>query len=672
MTIPIPNLDNRTFEQLLEEARKSIPNYAPGWTNHNLADPGITFIELFAWLAEIIGYRINFVSEEHYLKYLKLLGIRPLGVFPAVTDLSFETQKTIPLKKGTVFLAEKTGEMLEFELLEKITVTPFELEKIIINEMSAVLSSSTLKSSQIQKLSRGIFDRSVANTKEDLFFAPFGLETRKNSQMYLGFRFKSSENEKEDFEISITPKIPNELSFMCYLYEKDLKGPGKHGEEAEYEFENAKIKWEISVSADGEKWKEVGLEDKTRNLTKNGNLIFTELKDWVPSSIKAWSFPEKEEKYFWLCCTLLESEYEYPPRIQKIILNTAPVIQKKKVNGKILGESTGLSGRVFRLTETPVLRGSLKLEVAGKTWEECEDFDSSGPESPHFVLEVQKGEIRFGDGIRGKVPQADAEIKILEYETSRGEKGNLPQGSKWTITGENIQNLIINNFKPAIGGKAEESLKEAFEHFNKDFKIPYREVTLADFEYIARETPGLRIAQAKAISNFDPYIKTERAEAVTVVLVPFSPLDTFEIPPQPSKGFREAVARHLEKHRLLGTHIYVVSPEYVKVEVAVTLGISRGFFEEEVKDGIFHKLNIFLHPAKGGIQGKGWPVGKPVYFTEIHQLIMESEGVNFVKEIIISAQRGAKTDENGDLILDSKISTVYSGVHSVEILESSE
>lgn len=661
MTIPIPNLDNRTFEQLLEEARKSIQNYAPGWTNHNLADPGITFIELFAWLAEIIGYRINFVSEEHYLKYLKLLGIRPLGVFPAVTDLSFETHKTIPLKKGTVFLAEKTGEMIEFELLEKITVTPFELEKIIINEMSAVLSSSTLKSSQIQKLSRGIFDRSIANLKEDLFFAPFGLETRKGSEMYLGFRLKTANNEVE-----------KKLNFMCYLYEKDLKEPGKHGEEIEYGFENAKLRWEISVSNEDEKWKEVCPEDRTKNFMKNGNFIFNDLKDWVTSLINIWSPMDKEEKYFWLRCTLMESEYEYPPRIQKILLNTAPVIQKKNVKGKILGESTGLSEQVFRLTETPILRGSLKLEVAGKTWEECEDFDSSGPESPNFVLEAHKGEIRFGDGIWGKVPQVGSEIKILGYETSRGEKGNLPQGSKWTIKEENIENLIINNFKPAIGGKAEESLKEAFERFNKDFKVPYRAITSDDFEYIARETPGLRIAQVKAIPNFDPYSKTERDEAVTVVLVPFSPLDTFEIPPQPSKGFREAVVRHLEKHRLIGTHIYVVSPEYVKVEIAVTLGISRGFFEEEVKDGIFRKLNIFLHPAKGGIQGNGWPVGKPVYFAEIHQLIMKSEGVNFVKEIVISAQRGAKTDENGDLILDSKIATVYSGVHLVEILESSE
>lgn len=674
MSVPIPNLDNRTFEQLLEEARKSIPNYAPGWTNHNPADPGITLIELFAWLAEITGYRINLVTEDHRLKYLKLLGIRPRDFLPAITDLSFETEETRHLKKGTVFLAEKAGEIIEYELLEKITLTLFELDKIIIDEMSVVLSSSTLKSPQRQKLSTGIVDRSFANTKEDLFFAPFGLETRENSALYLGFTFKTQKNGREDFKKEKVPKI---LNFMCYLYERDLIEPGKHGEEAEYGFENAKLKWEISTAPDSEQWKSVYPRDGwkpvyprdgTRNFMKSGSFHFTDLKDWVRSSISIWPSPE-EEKYFWLRCTLLESEYEYPPRIQKIILNTAPVIQKKIVQDIWLGESKGLPEQVFKLPEIPVLRGSLKLKIAGEKWDEVEDFDSSGPESPHFTLENLKGEIRFGNGIWGKVPPEGTEIRVLEYEIVKGEQGNLQAGSRWTAKEVKLKGLTINNLKPATGGKDEESIAEAFERFIRDFRVPYRAVTSDDFEYIARETPGLRVAQAKAIPNFDPYSRTERAGSVTVVLIPFSPLDTFEVPPKPSRGFKEAVARHLEEHRLLGTRVYVVSPEYVRVEVTVTLGISKGFFEEKAREIVLHKLNIFLHPAKGGIQGKGWPVGKPVYLSEIFQIIMETEGIDLVKKITICAQEGAETDENGDLILASRISTVYSGDHSVEIFE---
>jgi hypothetical protein len=667
ISLPIPNLDNRTYEQLLEEARKSITNYASQWTNHNPADPGITLIELFAWLAEITSYRINLVTEEHLLKYLKLLGFRPSGVLPATVDLCFETDKIRHLEKSTVFLAQKASEKIDFVLLEDITLVPLQLEKIIVDEKSVSLPpTSSLNYSKLQKLSRGFLDRSIANKKEDLFFAPFGLDTRINSKMYLGFTLKSQEIECDISKISLGPES---LNLMCYLYERDLIEPGKHGGEAEYKLENAKLKWEIQRLSDKERWTEVFPKDNTQNFTKSGSLLFTGLKDWVRSTIDAWPSQENEQKYFWLRCTLLESEYEYPPKIEKISLNTAQVIQKKIVKDTPPEKSNGLPGQVFELHEVPVLRESLKLTVAGEKWTEVEDFDGSGPDNTHFTLNSLKGEIRFGDGLRGKVPREGAEILVIEYESTKGEQGNLPAGSLWTAKGEVFEREAINNLMPAIGGRGEESITEAFERFIRDLRVPYRTVTSEDFEYIARETPGLRVAQAKAIPNFDPYSKAETEGSVTVVIIPFSPLDTLEVPPRPSRSFITAVARHLENHRLLGTRLFVVSPEYVQVEVTVTLGISKGFFKEKVKEAVINKLNLFLHPSKGGILGKGWPVGKSVYRSELYKLIMGIEGVEFVEKISIYAQKGDEQDKNGDLKLTSKIATVYSGKHSVRILE---
>ena len=662
--LPIPNLDDRTYEQLLEEAKKLIPNYAPEWTNYNPADPGITLIELFSWLTELLGYRINLVTDEHCLKYLKLLGFRPLGPVPAVVDLTFEAEKQLPLEKGTSFLAEKAGEGIEFELLEAITVFPFRLRKIIANEME---ENSDLDfspdSSHARKFAKGIFDRTVANSKEDLFFAPFGLDCRENSELYLGFELKGWESGR---------KIPDSLSFMCYLYEKDLIEPGRHGEEAEYEFENAKLKWEISVSREGKQWKEIFPTDETKNFRKNGKFQFTGLESWVCSSTDVQPPGEKNsrEKYFWLRCTLISSEYEYPPRIEKISLNTTIAFQKKKVNELLLGKSSGIPEQVFKLPKTPVLRGSLKLKIGGELWEEVEDFDGSGPKSPDFTIDSQTGELRFGDGLRGKVPQKDAEVLVLEYETCRGKEGNLPAGSNWAVEGgTRDEKLTINNFKPAAGGQDEEESYEATTRFLQDLKVPYSAVTSKDFEWIAKATPGLRVAQAKAVPNFDPADPAGGEGCVTVVVIPFSPLERFDHPPVPSAGFMKAVTRHLEKHRLLGTRVQVVAPEYVQVQVKVSISLSKGFSEKEVKKALLTKLKLFLHPAKGGNAGDGWPVGKPVYRSELYRLIMESEGVNSVREITINAGKGGKLDENGDLILDSRTATVYSGKHSIEIRE---
>jgi len=75
MSLPIPNLDDRSFEDLMNEALSLIPAYNKEWTNYNPSDPGITLIELFAWLTEMTIYRINQVPEENYITFLKLIGI---------------------------------------------------------------------------------------------------------------------------------------------------------------------------------------------------------------------------------------------------------------------------------------------------------------------------------------------------------------------------------------------------------------------------------------------------------------------------------------------------------------------------------------------------------------------------------------------------------------------
>lgn len=74
MSLPVPNLDDRTYEDLMKEALSLIPVYNKEWTNYNPSDPGITFLELFAWLSEMVIYRINQVPDENYRRFLSLMG----------------------------------------------------------------------------------------------------------------------------------------------------------------------------------------------------------------------------------------------------------------------------------------------------------------------------------------------------------------------------------------------------------------------------------------------------------------------------------------------------------------------------------------------------------------------------------------------------------------------
>lgn len=74
MPLELPNLDDRTYKDLLEEAIAQIPNYAPKWTNYNPSDPGIAIIEMFTYLAEMQIYRLNRVTDNNLRSFLKLLN----------------------------------------------------------------------------------------------------------------------------------------------------------------------------------------------------------------------------------------------------------------------------------------------------------------------------------------------------------------------------------------------------------------------------------------------------------------------------------------------------------------------------------------------------------------------------------------------------------------------
>jgi len=98
MALPEPILDDLRFQKdLVDEARRRIIRYCPEWTDYNLSDPGITLIELFAWMTEMITYRLNLVPDKNYIRFMDFLGIRLMPATSARTELTFRTSTPFPL-----------------------------------------------------------------------------------------------------------------------------------------------------------------------------------------------------------------------------------------------------------------------------------------------------------------------------------------------------------------------------------------------------------------------------------------------------------------------------------------------------------------------------------------------------------------------------------------------
>lgn len=70
-------VDYGVIGELRDQALRRIPVYSPEWTNLNASDPGVTMVELFAFLGENLLYRFNQIPEPLRLKFAALLSVRP-------------------------------------------------------------------------------------------------------------------------------------------------------------------------------------------------------------------------------------------------------------------------------------------------------------------------------------------------------------------------------------------------------------------------------------------------------------------------------------------------------------------------------------------------------------------------------------------------------------------
>jgi len=624
MSLPIPNLDDKTFEELVEEAKRWIPIYAPEWTDHNVHDPGITFIELFAWLAEMQIYRLNRITDKNRLKFLKLLGTKPLPANSVRVDVEFSSDNIITVPKRTkVTTKDAEMEKITFETNEDIEVLPVELKKVV--------SFSNYKFTEVTNF----------NEPDRTFYYAFGKKVGVGSALYLGFDFDQN---------SIVGK---EIKLGIYLYEDDLPPRGQHGAEKTKVYPSAEVEWEYW---NGEEWSALELnllaDAVVKTLSQSGRISFILRKKSKPLSFK--------EDFFWIRCRVIKGGYEIPPRIERILLNVVPVTQGITVEQEVLDPSSGLPDKIFTTLYSPIIDGTHAVAIQGEEWEEVDDFDASNPEDKHYMVSRDKGEVIFGDGVRGKIPPKDEGIKI-KYRYGGGEKGNI--GAKTIdqflnikdVTGALVQVKSVNPF-PATGGREEESLEEAILRAKKELKIPYRAVTSEDFEFIAKATPGLRVARAKAI------VPSENT--VTVVVVPHSPLEK----PMPSEGFMRTICEHLDMHRLITTYIKVEKPDYVRVSVDATIKIKPGYSAIAVRERVENALNKFLSLFEGGPDGKGWPFGRSVYRSEVYEVIESIEGVDCVLRLSLSGAEGKFKYKDGNIDIED-LNSIYPGRYTIEILE---
>lgn len=646
ISLPIPDLDDKTFDELFIEARALIPRYAPQWTDHNSSDPGITFIELFAWLTEMQIYSLNRINDRNILKYLKLLGEELEPAKPAMVNLAFSRNErsTDPvfIKKGTqaTVIDPVTDLPLVFETKSDLTVTNNNIAHLFVDD------------------SKQFIDITEENKNNGVYSFAFGKQALVNSALYIAF--------------TGADQFPDaEFKLFYNIFDTDL--PRLNTTELLPEIvPSALLQWQYW---NGLSWIILTVADDTVALTRSGpisfkgneNLIKATLKTIIPGVINT-----SQDEFFWLRAVVMEAGYEISPRMNTITANAVIASQGETIKDENISiteiERQGLPFQTASLKNKPILANSLILEIKeqNQTWQQwtvVADFDSSSPNDLHYTINLEEGLIRFGDGLKGRIPpqcgNLDTNIRATRYKVGGGERGNVKARTLKSIQSFDATVVKVDNPLPAFGGVQAESLQAAQHRIRKDLKQPYRSVNCDDFIALAFKTPGLRLQRVKVLPLYHPdYPTIKMPGAVTVIVVPFNILTQLGLP-VPSKGFLATVYNYLEPRRLVATRLSVIGPKFIKVNVNASVEIEPGKSAEILRVTIKEALNIFLHPVKGGSDSKGWSFGRDVYRSELYQLIQNIDGISCVKSVGLSAEK-CFCKENGDIAIP-KIGLVYLG-----------
>lgn len=677
--LPKSNLDDRTFRDLVDECILRIPRYCPEWTNYNPSDPGITLVELFAWLTDQMLLRFNQVPRRNYVTFLELLGVKLNPPVPAVTEISYylsaalETRYQIPA--GTEVATERT-----------------ETEDAIIfsTEQSLVLGVPRI---------RHFLTADRTDLRPEFLRDRFSnLWNQEPDGRWVGREqlvFQEQPQVGNCFYLVFEPDAPLDGNVLALTVQGEPAGSTGINPD------HPARRWEVW---DGFAWQSVLLrptDDYTRGFsfedpsqpqdisgTKEADVILHMPLNWPPVSFDGYLGR-------WLRCTFTQPEPGQPGYIRspkvtawaaRTIGGTAAASQCTLIRDELLGESDGTPGQVFQLQSSSILprRNGEHIVVIPpvglpQVWQEVQDFSESGSNDYHYTLDPITGQIQFGPLIRepsqlrdsvqvrgqaqingqfptvadiasleaqerqyGMVPPRGSMIRMAAYRTGGGRRGNVQAGALRILKTAVPYVARVVNHKPAINGADAESLEEAVIRVPKMLRTHDRAVTPEDFEVLTRQS-STAVARA-----YCPKHSSQQTEAgiVKVLVVPsadLSPLDRGEgLNPSQfalNQNLRQDVLTYLDDRRMLGVQVELIEPDYVGVAVQAEVGIDPLYNtpqgQQDLIETLQNKLYRFLNPLTGGAEGQGWPFGSPVYKSDLIAMFQQTPGVRYLGAVLL-------------------------------------
>jgi hypothetical protein len=714
MPLTIPTLDTRKYQELLDEALARIPVHNPEWTNFNHSDPGVTLIEVFAFLTESLLYRSNQIPERNRRKFLSLLGIplQPGASARGIVTFANERgpRQTITLTTG---LEVRAGQV-PFRTDQGLDVLPIEARAFV--KRAVVDPPETIREyyRQLYASFRGQPPTADLRLYETVPFPSSASDTTVSASpleavdgaIWIALLLREADPRDDDTKRDVREQIGGKtLSFGVIPIVTDVArrlgpaGASDSQSQPALRFQLPRVPpggalptrltervpqyRDLDPRTTVDVFAEPGIVQLTLPLAADLGLW----NNLDPLESGAGDFPPALEDtnlgnrvLTWL---RLQASAALPSQLKWIGINATAVMQRAHIANEVLPDGTGEPDQIVVLSRRPIVASSSRLRVTvnnvTRTWTEIDDLLNAGPEVPVpdprdppgtaprkagpsevFVVNLESGEIRFGDGLHGSRPPAGAILRA-DYDYGVGRAGNVGPGaiSSGAALPAGIQ--VINPDR-TWGGTDAESVEQGEKQIARYLQHRDRLVTAADFEAITLRTPGVAIGRVDVIPAFTPDLPQnepgDAPGAVTVMVIPQSdPLQPDA--PRPDRFFLNTICAYLDSRRLVTTEVFLRGPVYKPIWITAGIAVVAGMSVAEVREAVRRALLDFLSPLPlGGAQSlddmtallrtpqfgerqRGWPLRKPVVALELLAVANRVDGVLLVNDLQVAEGSGA-------------------------------
>lgn len=692
MPILPPSLDDRRFDDLVDELVARIPAHTPEWTHPRLGDPGRTLIELFAWLGDTLLYRANLIPERQRLVFLKLLGQPLRPALPATGIVSLAYAQDTELSASSLAPGARLAGPVPFETLGETTVLPISAEAYykralddrenarmaeVIEGLKTVHSISDARGYETTPVFDGgravpdgidIFALSADRALWLALLAPPAPQPEQqaalNDQVRLNLGGGNS-GAPALLSVGVVPALALPEDFDDFIAAANPPAP-------------IPALWEITApgprgSTDYLTLKPQSGSDTTAGYTRPGILRLAlpdESLIWAPDNdVEAnpragvgdtpprLDDTEKAARLIaWLRLRPEPGKGVDSLPLSWVGINTVAIDQRVTVSNRVLGVSSGGADQVLSLPMTSCDAASLAIEVEEtglgyRPWFRVDDLASISPDpqiarsAAAFELDAEAGTLRFGDGVRGRVPDAQMRIRLASGRFGGGAAGNLPPASLNAISARQINGQPAPALKvlqplATSGGTEAESFAAAEKAIPALLRHRDRAVTAADYRQLALDTPAIEVGRVEVLPRFKPRDRRfEVPGVVSVMALPARAFDPAANPgpnPRPDRPFIEKVHARLISRVPLATELYVIGCEYIALGLAVGVTIRDGYARDSVLFEVRNALRRLLWPLPpGGAEGSGWPLGRAVRERELEVEISRVAGVLEVSGLVL-------------------------------------